>query len=59
MRNQTKRPATIRLSAMTNDRALAAFFQRGERDNGAALAVPASPKPVLAGGAAVKVPEHA
>ena len=59
MRNQTKRPATIRLSAMTSDRDLAAFFERGERDNGAAFAVSTAPKPVLAGGAAVKVPEYA
>lgn len=53
------RPATARLSQITADPALAAFFERGERDNGAAFAVPASPKPVLAGGAAAKVPEYA
>ncbi|MEO9298993.1 hypothetical protein [Devosia alba] len=55
----TNRPATVRLSQITTDAALAAFFERGERDSGAAFAVPASPKPVLIGGAAVKVHEYA
>ena len=49
---------SVRLSAITTDPALAAFFERGERDSGAAFAVPASPKPVLTGGA-VKAPEYA
>jgi hypothetical protein len=54
----TKRSATLRLSQITADPALAAFFERGERDSGAAFAIPASPKPVLTGGA-VKAPEYA
>jgi hypothetical protein len=54
----TKRPTIARLSQITADPALAAFFQRGERDSGATFAVPASPKPVLSGGA-VKVAEYA
>lgn len=48
----------IRLSQITKCAELAAFFQRGERDSGAAFAVPATPKPDLAGGAAAKVPEY-
>ena len=55
----TKRPTTVRLSQITTDAALAAFFERGEHDSGAAFAVPASPKPVLAGGAAVAMREYA
>ena len=54
----TNRPTTARLSQITADPALAAFFERGERDSGAAFAVSASPKPVLTGGA-VKVAEYA
>jgi hypothetical protein len=53
------RPATVRLSDVTTDPVLAAFFQRGESDTGAAFAVPTSPKPALVGGAAAKVPEYA
>lgn len=53
-----KRAATLRLSQLTADADLAAFFERGERDSGAAFAVPADPKPVLPGGT-VKAPEYA
>ncbi len=50
---------TVRISQVARNSDVAAFLARGEHDNGAAFAVPASPRPVLAGGAAVKVPEHA
>lgn len=43
----------IPLSAIPRDPAVAAFLARGERDSGNAYAVPAQPKPVLAGGEAV------
>jgi hypothetical protein len=54
----TKGPIIARLSQFTADPVLAAFFERGERDSGATFAVPASPKPVLTGGA-VKVADYA
>lgn len=47
-----------RLSQIARDPVLAAFFERGARDSGDAFAVPASPKPVLTGGA-VKALEYA
>ncbi|WEJ31982.1 hypothetical protein [Devosia sp. SD17-2] len=50
---------TLHLSQIARNPAVSAFLARGERDSGASFAVPASPKPVLAGGAAAKVPEYA
>lgn len=47
-------PKRVPLSTLSADPAIVAFFQRGERDSGAAYAMPATPKPVLTGGAAVK-----
>lgn len=43
--------ARIPLSDIARDPVVAAFLKRGEDDNGQ-FAVPAKPKPVLAGGAA-------
>ena len=48
----------IPLSQLVRDPALKRFFQRGERDNGAAFAVPA-PKPLPVTGGAVRELEHA
>lgn len=42
----------IRLSSLFTDPALRRFFERGERDNGAAFAVPA-PKPLPVTGGAI------
>lgn len=42
----------LQLSQIARDPAIAAFFARGERDSGAAFAVPTAPKPVIIGGAA-------
>lgn len=53
---QTER---LNLSNIARDPAMAAFLARGELDSGAAFAVPASPKPVLTGGAVQVVPEYA
>lgn len=47
-----------RLSSFFTDPALRRFFERGERDNGAAFAVPA-PKPLPVDGGAVRELEHA
>jgi hypothetical protein len=44
--------ARIPLSQIARDPIVAAFLARGERDNRAAFAVPAKPRPVLQGGAA-------
>ena len=41
-----------RLSELFRDPALRAAFERVERDNGNAFAIPAKPKPVLTDGAA-------
>lgn len=43
--------STIPLSRLFRDPKLRAVFERAERDNGAAFAVPAPKKPVLNGGA--------
>lgn len=48
----------IRLSSLFLDPALKRFFERGERDNGAAFAIPA-PKPLPIVGGAVRELEHA
>lgn len=42
----------IKLSQIAKNTAVAAFFARGERDNGAAFIINAPKKPVLTGGAA-------
>lgn len=41
--------ARIPLSSLARDPVVAAFLARGERDNGAAYAVPTPRKPVLSG----------
>lgn len=43
------------ISRLFRDPALRAAFERAERDNGSAFAVPPAPQPVLAGGAARQV----
>lgn len=43
---------TITLSSLIRNPAVRAAFQRAERDNGAAFAIPAPKAPVLTGGAA-------
>lgn len=43
------------LSSMFADPVVRAAFQRAERDNGAAFAIPAPNSPVLSGGAALEV----
>lgn len=48
-----KADRTIPLSQLVRDPALKRFFERGERDNGAAFAVPA-PKPLPIVGGAVR-----
>lgn len=53
----TKAPA-VRLSSLFTNPAVKAAFERAERDNGAALVVPAPKGPVLVDGAA-KVLEDA
>lgn len=45
--------ARIPLSSIARDPVVAAFLERGERDNGAAFSVPA-PRPVLNGGELVE-----
>ncbi|GGB00652.1 hypothetical protein GCM10011491_31060 [Brucella endophytica] len=42
----------ILLSSIPRNPDVAAFLARGERDTGAAFAVPATPQPVITGGAA-------
>lgn len=51
--------SNIPLSELFRNPMLRAIFQRVERDNGAAFAVPAPKAPVLNGGACVKVLEAA
>ncbi len=46
---------TIKLSQIARNPAVAAFFARGERDNGAAFAVPAPTTPNKPGGAETKM----
>lgn len=48
----------IKLSQIAKNSAVAAFFARGERDNGAAFIINAPKAPVLSGGSA-KVMEAA
>lgn len=50
----TKNTVNVRLSTLFTDPALKSVFERAERDNGAALVVPAPRKPTLTGGAAVE-----
>lgn len=45
----------VRLSSLFTNEAVKAAFERAERDNGAALVVPAPRKPTLIGGAALEV----
>lgn len=49
----------VSLSEIARDPIVAAFLARGERDTGAAFAVPAPKSPVLNDGAAAKVLEAA
>ena len=49
----------IRLSSLFTNPAVKAAFERAERDNGAALAVPAPRYPRLTDGAAAKLPRNA
>lgn len=62
-RTYTTNPSSstkVRLSSLFTDPALKRFFERGERDNGAAFAVPApTPKPAPIVGGAVREMEHA
>lgn len=53
-----KADRNIPLSRIVRDPDLKRFFERGERDNGAAFAVPV-PKPLPVSGGAVRVLEHA
>ncbi|MDP9572642.1 UNVERIFIED_ORG: hypothetical protein J2W66_003135 [Agrobacterium larrymoorei] len=45
----------VRLSSLFTNEAVKAAFERAERDNGAALVVPAPREPKLIGGAAVEL----
>lgn len=45
----------VRLSSLFTNEAVKAAFERAERDNGAALVVPAPRAPKLIGGAAVEL----
>ena len=45
----------VRLSSLFTNEAVKAAFERAERDNGAALVVPAPRQPNLIGGAAVEL----
>jgi len=45
----------VRLSSLFTDPALKAAFERAERDNGAALVVPAPRDPQLTGGSALEI----
>lgn len=57
--NSTRAPSSgVPLSAFFTDPTLKRFFERGERDNGAAFAVPA-PKPLPVTGGAVRELEDA
>lgn len=47
--------AQVRLSSLFTNPALKAAFERAERDNGAALVVPAPRDPQLTGGAALEL----
>ncbi|MEZ2410554.1 hypothetical protein AB6806_27535 [Bosea sp. RCC_152_1] len=49
---------SIPLSQLVRDPALRRFFERGERDNGAAFAIP-TPKPLPIVGGAVRELENA
>ena len=51
----TSQANKIPLSRLARDPALRAFFERSERDNGAAFAIPARKPPRLSGGAAQPV----
>lgn len=54
--NPAPRTGNLPLSSLFRDPALRRAFERGERDNGAAFAVPApKPAPVLGGAAKVLV----
>jgi hypothetical protein len=50
---------SIQISSLFRNPALKAIFEKAERDNGAAFAIPAPKAPVLSGGAAVRVLEAA
>lgn len=52
-----KAPQNIRLSTIARDAKLRAFFERAERDNGDAFAVPTERPRNLTGGAAERVRE--
>jgi hypothetical protein len=54
---QANRDSTTPLSSLIRDPVVRAAFQRAERDLGRAFAIPAQPRPVLAGGAAEALPE--
>lgn len=45
----------VRLSSLFTDPSLKAAFERAERDNGAALVVPAPRDPQLTGGSALEI----
>lgn len=51
----TNSNAQVRLSSLFTNPALKAAFERAERDNGAALVVPAPRDPKLIGGAALEL----
>ncbi|SCX00734.1 hypothetical protein DSM25558_0169 [Agrobacterium sp. DSM 25558] len=51
----TSNKAQVRLSSLFTNPALKAAFERAERDNGAALVVPAPRQPKFIGGAAVSI----
>ncbi len=51
----TSNNAQVRLSSLFTNAAVKAAFERAERDNGAALVVPAPRKSTLTGGAAVEL----
>lgn len=50
--SKTAPSLAIPLSSLFNNPVVAAAFRRGERDNGAAFAVPTPKSPVLTGGSA-------
>lgn len=51
----TNSNSQVRLSSLFTNPALKAAFERAERDNGAALVVPAPRDPQLTGGAALEI----
>jgi hypothetical protein len=51
----TRNTVNVRLSSLFTNPALKAAFERAERDNGAALVVPAPRDPQLTGGAALEL----